>query len=524
MRCSSVINWAKVPEMPASDSATPLLEAHGIGKYFGNVVALHDVSFDVRAGEVHALVGENGAGKSTLLAIVNGLQKPDDGELLLYGRPSTLAGPLQARRNGLALVHQELALCPNLTVAENLFLGQEPRNAFGQVKMAEMRARSATLLERLGARISPTQRAAELSLSERQLVEIGKALASEPKILVLDEPTASLTDEHVTLLLETVRRLRAEGLGIVYVSHRLEEVLDIADRVTVLRDGRVVARLDAAEATEPKLIRAMVGRDLGERFPPRHAPPRGEKLVETAGLGLNGRYRDINLALHAGEIVGIAGLMGCERESVIRTLFGLHVPDEGEIKVQGRAARFASAADAIDAGIAYLPADRKAEGLVLGMSVYDNLALCTLPRLSRLGMLSRIRQRLHGRALIDQLQIKAPAPHRGVVNLSGGNQQKVVLGKWIARGADVWIVEEPTRGVDVGGKQHIWQALHALSRDGKAILVVSSELPELMGLCDRIVVMSRGRITGEFERQAFEADAIARCAVMNGSGLPVENQ
>ncbi|WP_399677287.1 sugar ABC transporter ATP-binding protein [Xenophilus sp.] len=499
--------------MSAIGAATPLLEVRGIGKRFGAVAALQDVSFDVRPGEVHALVGENGAGKSTLLAIVNGLQQPDEGELFLLGRPTRLAGPLQARRSGLALVHQELALCPNMTVAENLFLGQEPRNALGRIDGALMHRRSAELLKRLGARISPQQRAATLSLSERQLVEIGKALAGQPRVLVLDEPTASLTDEHVALLLQTVERLRAEGLGIVYVSHRLEEVLRIADRITVLRDGRVAARFGAGEANEQKLIRAMVGRELGERFPPRQAPARGAKLIEAVGLGLRGRYRGIDLAVHAGEIVGIAGLMGCERESVIRTLFGLHAPDEGELRVRGRPMRFAGVGDAIEAGIAYLPADRKAEGLVLGMSVYDNLTLGTLAPLSRLGLVSRQRQQRRGGALIEQLRIKAPAPHRGVVNLSGGNQQKVVLGKWMARGADVWIVEEPTRGVDVGGKQHIWEALHGLSAEGKAILVVSSELPELMGLCDRIAVMSRGRITGEFERAAFDPDAIARCAV-----------
>lgn len=499
--------------MPANAAATPLLEVRGIGKRFGAVVALHDVSFDVQPGEVHALVGENGAGKSTLLAIVNGLQQPDDGELFLMGQPARLAGPFEARRCGLALVHQELALCPNMTVAENLFLGQEPRNAFGKVDTAAMHRRCAELLARLGANISSHRRASELSLSERQLVEICKALASEPRVLVLDEPTASLTDEHVTLLLKTVARLRTEGLGIVYVSHRLEEVIRIANRITVLRDGRVTARFGTDEANEQKLIRAMVGRDLGQRFPPRHAPAPGEKLIEASRLGLRGRYRDIDLTVHAGEIVGIAGLMGCERESLIRTLFGLHVPDEGQLKVRGQIVRFTSAGDAIEAGIAYLPADRKAEGLVLGMSVYDNLALGSLPRLSRAGILSKRKQRAQGRILIEQLQIKAPAPQRGVGNLSGGNQQKVVFGKWIARGADIWIVEEPTRGVDVGGKQHIWEALHRLSRDGKAILVVSSELPELMGMCDRIAVMSRGRITGEFERANFDADAIARCAV-----------
>jgi ribose transport system ATP-binding protein len=491
----------------------PLLEVRGVGKRFGAVTALHDVSFDVRPGEVHALVGENGAGKSTLLSIMNGLQRPDDGELLLLGERTTLTGPLQARRNGLALVHQELALCPNLTVAENLFLGQEPRNWSGRIARGVMQRESLELLRRMRADIAPERKVSDLSLSERQLVEICKALVGRPRVLVLDEPTASLTNEHVSMLLETIGRLRAEGLGIVYVSHRLEEVMAIADRVTVLRDGQVAARFDAAEADEERLIRAMVGRDLEHRFPARHAPERGARMIEAAGLGLHGRFRDVSLSAHAGEIVGIAGLMGCERESVIRTLFGLHAPDQGEIRVRGKPVRFANAGDAIDAGIAYLPADRKAEGLVLGMSVYDNLSLGTLPSLSRFGLLSRRRQRSRGDELIERLQIKAPEPERAVVNLSGGNQQKVVLGKWLSRGADVWLIEEPTRGVDVGGKSQIWEALHRVSREGKAIIVVSSELPELMGICDRIAVMSRGRVTGEFDRAAFDADAIARCAV-----------
>lgn len=497
----------------AATASSPLLEVRGIGKRFGAVTALQGVGFSVQPGEVHALVGENGAGKSTLLSIVNGLQRPDEGALFLDGQPTVLQGPLDASRRGLSLVHQEIALCPNLTVAENLFLGHEPRNRWGRIDQAALLRGSAQVLQRLHAEIDPRRRVSELSLSECQLVEICKALARNPRVLVLDEPTASLTSEHVRSLLATLERLRGEGLGIVYVSHRLEEVLAIADRITVLRDGQVAARLDARQATEDQLIRAMVGRELGERFPPRPPGAPGALLLEARGLGLQGRYRDVNLSVRAGEVVGIAGLLGCERESVIRTLFGLHKPDQGEIRIRGQARRLRSPSEAIEAGIAYLPADRKAEGLVLDMSVYDNLTLGALPSISRAGLVSRNRQRRCADALIERLRIKVADAARGVVNLSGGNQQKVVLGKWIARGADVWIVEEPTRGVDVGGKPQIWEALHQLAAQGKAILVVSSELPELMGICDRIAVMSRGRVTGHFERSAFDADAIARCAV-----------
>lgn len=500
-------------EATSAAAGALLLEVSDIHKRFGAVAALQGVSFDVRAGEVHALVGENGAGKSTLLSIMNGLQNADQGELRLGGAPCTLDGPLAARRSGLALVHQELALCANLTVAENIFLGNEPCSAFGAVDMPAMEARSRVLLDAMQVQIDPRTLVASLSLSERQLVEICKALAGAPRVLVLDEPTASLTDVHVQTLLAMIRRLRDQGLGIVYVSHRLEEVLAISDRITVLRDGAVAARFPAVEADEQRLVRAMVGRELGERFPPRDAPAPGAVLLKVDGLGVQGRFQDVSFELRAGEIVGIAGLLGCERETVIRSLFGLHAPSAGHIHVDGAPRRFAQPADAIDAGIAYLPADRKAEGLVLGMSVHDNLALTTLPAISRFGLISRRRRNAGTSALIRRLQIKARDPDRGVVNLSGGNQQKVVLGKWIARAARVWIVEEPTRGVDVGGKPQIWEALLAASREGKAILMVSSELPELMGICDRILVMSRGRLTGEFARAHFDAAEIAHRAV-----------
>lgn len=501
--------------MPTLETTTtmPILDVRGIGKRFGHVTALSDVSFDVHAGEVHALVGENGAGKSTLLSIMNGLQAPDSGELRLNGRRVTLDGAAAARRQGMAMVHQELALCPNLTVAENLFLCNEPQTRFGVVDMRAMCRRAHELLEAMSVAVDPLRLVSTLSLSERQLVEICKGLASNPQVLVLDEPTASLTDDHVGKLLTTLRRLRGEGLAVIYVSHRLEEVLAIADRITVLRDGAVVDRFPVDQATESRMIHAMVGRSLGERFPPRTDQEFGAPVLEGSRMAVAGCFDDISLSVRAGEVVGIAGLLGCERETVIRALFGIHKLDSGKISVKGVVRRFRHSLDAIRAGIAYLPADRQGEGLVLGMSVHDNLALTTLSRLSRWGLISRRARNRQGRALIDRLRIKAGNPESNVVNLSGGNQQKVVLAKWLARDADILIVDEPTRGVDIGGKEQIWQALRQASQEGRAILMVSSELPELMGLCDRILVMSRGRVTGDFSRDQFDATEIARCAV-----------
>ncbi len=491
----------------------PLLEVRGIHKAFRGVVALDEVAFDVLPGEVHALVGENGAGKSTLLSIMNGLQAADAGEIRLSGEPVRLRSPAVARANRLAMVHQELVLCPNMTVAENVFVGAEPLTAFGRIDRRRMEQDTRALLERIGVDLDPAAPVAALSLSQRQIVEICKALAARPRVLVFDEPTASLVEAQVESLLAIIRRLREEGLGIVYVSHRLREVLSIADRVTVLRDGRIIDTLPVAEADEARLIRLMVGRDLVDQFPAPRIRVDGPPLLEVDKLGVDGAFADVSFSIRGGEILGIAGLMGCAREVVVRSLFGLDPADRGEIRVRGQRQRIASPRQAIAAGIGYMPADRKKEGLVLEMAVQDNLVLPVLPRVARSGLLSRRRRRTLVDDMIGRLQIRLGDPATEVANLSGGNQQKVVIGKWLAREGDILLVEEPTRGVDVGAKPQIWAALDDLAARGKAILLVSSELPELMGVCDRIVVMSCGRVTGCFARPDFSAEEIARCAV-----------
>ncbi len=496
-----------------AQSAVPLLSVRGICKSFAGVAALKDVVFDVLPGEVHALVGENGAGKSTLLSIINGLQPPDSGAIEIAGRPVALSTPAVARANRLAMVHQELMLCPNLTVADNIFMSAEPRTFFGKIDRATMERNTRDLLLRVNVYLDPATEVSRLSLAERQIVEICKALAAKPRVLVFDEPTASLADAQVESLLAIIRRLRAEGIGIVYVSHRLREVFAIADRITVLRDGRIIDTRPAREMDEAEVIRLMVGRDLDHQFPP--APERvfGDVLIEADRIGARGEFEDISFAVRAGEIVGIAGLMGCARENVVRALFGIQPIDSGEIRVRGRRRRLGRPGHAIRDGIGYMPADRKKEGLVLGMSVHDNLVLPVLRRVSRAGLLSRLRRRDVADRMVRDLEIRLASSATEVVNLSGGNQQKVVIGKWLAHGGDILLVEEPTRGVDVGAKPQIWAALHGLANAGKAVLLVSSELPELMGVCDRILVMSCGRMTGTFMRDAFSAEAIARCAV-----------
>jgi ribose transport system ATP-binding protein len=496
--------------MPAD---APLLEVHAIRKSFPGVVALADVSFDVLPGEVHALVGENGAGKSTLLAIMNGLQAPDSGEIRREGRPIQLRNPSVARANRLALVHQELVLCPNLTVAENILLGQEPKSRFGRSDRKAMHQAARRILETIHVDLDPARLTGELSLNEQQIVEICRALASNPEVLVFDEPTASLNDDQVGHLLAIIRKLRAKGLGIVYVSHRLSEVLDIADRITVLRDGRVIETLEAQQASEARLIKLMVGRD---QVPSQiaHAPRQlGDVMLEAKSIGAAGLFDDVSLAIRSGEILGIAGLLGCQREAVVRALFGSQPITRGEICVQQRPRKFRSPGEAIKAGLGFLPADRKREGLVLPMSVGDNIALTLLSRLASFGfMRSRRRNRL-AQDLIRTLAAKVSGPAQPAVELSGGNQQKIVIAKWIARGGDIFLIEDPTRGVDVGAKPQIWRAVHELAGKGKAILLVTSELQELMDVSDRIIVMSRGRVTGHFTRPEFSVESIARCAV-----------
>ncbi|WP_376706114.1 sugar ABC transporter ATP-binding protein (plasmid) [Mesorhizobium sp. ISC25] len=490
-----------------------LLEVQSIRKAFPGVVALADVTFDLKAGEVHALVGENGAGKSTLLSVMNGLIAPDSGEIRIEGQPVVLSDPTVALANRLSLVHQELVLCPNLSVAQNIFLGREPAARLDRNNRAALNRMARELLDEIHVSLDPSRPVCELSLNEQQVVEICRALASRPKVLVFDEPTASLNDDQVGHLLAVIRKLKASGLGIVYVSHRLGEVLDIADRVTVLRDGRVVGTRDVADLDETALVSMMVGREHKPGQSAYKERRQGSVALEAKAIGKTGVFDDVSLEVRAGEIVGIAGLLGCQRESVARAIFGASSIDRGEIRVHGKRAPLRSPRDAIASGIAFMPADRKGEGLVLPMSVGDNLGLTILRRFGRFGFLKRRQKNASANDLVRKLAIKASGLSQLASQLSGGNQQKIVIGKWIARGGDIVIAEDPTRGVDVGAKFEIWRAIQGLADEGKAVLLLTTELQEMMDACDRILVMSRGRITGHFQREDFSAEAIAHCFV-----------
>lgn len=488
---------------------SPLLEVRRVTRTFPGVTALSEVDFDVRPGEVHALVGENGAGKSTLLSIMNGLLPPDSGEIRLEGTVVELDGPAEAIANRLAMVHQELVLCPNLSVAENIFLGREREASGGSGRRRDLLARTRDLLNEIRVDLDPAQPVGELSLNEQQIVEICRALSSRPKVLVFDEPTASLEDDQVAHLLEIIRKLRESGMGIVYVSHRMNEVFAISDRVTVLRDGHTVSTASASKLDERGLVSLMVGRDYDPSVSSYRSREHGEIAIEVAGLGRDGVYEDICFHVRKGEILGLAGLLGCQRDTVVRSIFGALHPDRGSIHIHGRPVSMHSPRQAIANGVSLMPADRKEEGLVLDMSVQDNLTLTILDRVRRLGMVDPGRRRSLAYRLIRQLSAKVSSPAQSVKSLSGGNQQKIVIGKWVARDADIVIAEDPTRGVDVGAKAEIWTALQELAENGRAVILITTELEELMGACDRILVMSRGRITGEYARSDFDAETIA---------------
>jgi len=470
----------------------PRLEMRGIAKRFGPTVALAGVDLAVRPGEVHALVGENGAGKSTLMKVLSGAHEPDAGELRLDGQPFRPRGPLDARRHGVAMIYQELSLAPHLTVEENILLGIEPARA-GLLKLGEIRRRAREALAQLGhADIRPEMRTGRLSVGAQQLVEIARALVVHCRVLVLDEPTSSLAGDDVERLFALIRRLREQGLAIVYISHFLEEVLRIGDRYTVLRDGRTVGTGQLANVTAPDLVALMVGRELKELFPRSKRAP-GEVLLEVRGLGGAVKPEAASLELRRGEVLGIAGLVGAGRTELLRTLFGLDPVRRGEVRV-GAYLGPASPTRRLAQGVGLLSEDRKGEGLAAGLSVADNLTLSHLGGLGPGGLIFPSRQGAAARQWVARLAIRCRSPWQRVSELSGGNQQKVALARLLHHGVDVLLLDEPTRGIDVGSKAQIYQLMDELAVQGKAVLLVSSYLPELMGVADRIAVMCRGRL------------------------------
>jgi rhamnose transport system ATP-binding protein len=475
-----------------------LLSAESIAKSFAGVQALQGVSLELRPGEVHALVGENGAGKSTLIKIITGAVKPDSGTLTVEGRVVSNHSPAQAKSLGIAAVYQQPALFPDLTVAENIALALESADIWRRVDWSARNRLARELLERAGAEIDPARTVSTLSMPEQQIVEIAKAIGANARVLILDEPTASLTDREVERLFRVIRTLRDEGHGIIYISHRLEEIASIADRVTVLRDGRSIATRDMREVEPAELIRLMVGRDIAAVFPKR-AVPIGDVVLEVRGLH-SPAIHDVSFSVRRGEILGLAGLVGAGRTELAETLFGLTPAEGGEILLHGKAVRIESPSDAIGLHIGYLPEDRRQHGVVLEMAVAANVSMASLGAVSKSGLIDDGAERRLARQFVDQLRVKTESLYAETGSLSGGNQQKVALARWLAIEPEVLILDEPTQGVDIGSKSEIHQMMGDLAEKGMAMIMISSELPEILGMSDRIAVMRGGGIAGVLSR------------------------
>jgi len=495
-----------------------LLKLTSISKAFAGVQALKAVSFDLKAGEVHALVGENGAGKSTLIKVITGAHHPDQGSIEIQGVPVAEIDPVRARSLGIAAIYQQPALFPDLTVAENIAIGLEPGGAWRRIRWRERRDRARLVLERIGARIDPQTEVRRLSMPEQQLVEIARALGANARILIMDEPTASLSDQEVERLFRVIHDLKSQGKGIIYISHRLEELPQIADRVTTLRDGVLIGTRRMGEVSRAELIRLMVGRELSAVFP-KTAARLGDTVLETRGLSCPGSgVRDINLSVRAGEIVGLAGLVGAGRTELAETLFGLTPATSGEIRLRDKPVVIDRPARAVDLGIAYLPEDRRRHGVILEMSTAANTTLATLGAITRMGLLDFDRERATALRLVRQLGIKTSSIDAPVENLSGGNQQKVALARWLAASPTLLILDEPTQGVDVGAKAEIHRLMCDLAGRGLAILMISSELPEILGMSDRIAVMYGGTIAGVLDRETATQEAVLERALGHVAG------
>jgi rhamnose transport system ATP-binding protein len=499
----------------AASEAAPLFRLSGVTKRFGGVVAVQEVDFELRPGEVHALVGENGAGKSTLMKIVDGLYEPDEGSLEVNGEPASFSSPRDAEAAGIAMIPQELDLFPELSIAENLFVGRKrPRTRWGGLDWSTMQQEARRRLDALGVELDVTALVKGLSAANGQIVAIARALVGDARAVVMDEPTSSLTDREARQLFRIIEDLTSDGVGVVYISHRLEEIFQIADRVTVLRDGRHIATAPASGLDAEELVRLMVGRPLNELFS-RHPHDPGEVALEVRGLGRAGEFEGVDLTLRRGEIVGLAGLVGAGRTELAQAIFGIRAPEEGEILVDGEEARIHSPQAAMEKGIFYVPEERRSQGLILPFSIKNNITLSILDRISRFGFVPRS-ERQTAERFARELSIRGAEMSDPVIRLSGGNQQKVVVAKSLAREPSVLLLDEPTRGVDVGAKSEIYRLIDDLARDGMAILLISSELEEVLSMSDRVMVMREGRINGEFERSEATQEAVMTAATGGG--------
>jgi rhamnose transport system ATP-binding protein len=490
---------------------TPVLALEGVSKSFGAVRALRDVSLRLYAGEAHALAGENGAGKSTLIKTLAGVHRPDTGSVLIDGEPVVLHGPADARDAGVAVIYQEPTLFPDLSVAENIYVGRQPRRSLGRVDHRAMREAAAALFARLGVDLDPERPARGLSIADQQLVEIAKALSFDARVLIMDEPTAALTGSEVARLFGVVRALRESGAAVLFISHRLEEVFALCQRVTTLRDGAWIATEPVEGLTEDDLVRRMVGRDLDELYP-KQKTELGDVALSVRRLTREGVFTDVSFEVRHGEIVALAGLVGAGRSEVARAIFGVDRWDAGEVEVDGRRLKPGAPSLAMAAGLALVPEDRRAQGLVMDMSIARNINLTGLRATSRAGLMDRGAERSRAVDWAVRLQVKYARLADVVGTLSGGNQQKVVLAKWLSTDPRVLVVDEPTRGIDVGTKAEVHRLLSRLAADGLAVLMISSDLPEVLGMADRVLVMHEGRLAAEIARADATEESVMAAA------------
>ncbi len=500
-------------------SEDTILEFRDISKSFPGVQALDHVSFNVKRGDVHAIVGENGAGKTTLMKIAAGLYQPDDGHVLVNGQQVQIRDAQQALGLGIAMVPQELNLVPEMTVAENILLGIEPRQILGMVDTQQLHRKACEILASLGLGIDTHEKIKNLTVAQQQVVQIARALAFRCNILIMDEPTASLSQRETETLFENIRRFRQLGTTVLYISHRLQEVFDIADRITVLRDGKLMRTMDRTEATQDEIVRLMIGRSLSEFLLGREQRKRGgEVVLEGRGLTREGLFKDISFALHRGEILGFAGLVGARRSEVFSSVIGFSPLDSGEILFEGKPVTIKSPADAIRLGIGYLPEERKRLGIFLVMSVLHNISLPFLKRFQRLSVVNRKTENAEGTRLSQQLRIQTPSLSQQVMYLSGGNQQKVILARWLGSGVKVLILDEPTRGIDVNAKAEIHALIADMAAQDKSIVLISSELQELMAIADRIIVMREGHVVAEVYPKEVTEEDVLRLAMWGTNG------
>ncbi|GKH31736.1 sugar ABC transporter ATP-binding protein [Muricomes sp. OA1] len=487
-----------------------ILELRHITKLYPGVVALDDVSLGFSRGEVHAIVGENGAGKSTFIKVITGAIAPTQGTLIFEGKQIEDNTPQKSMALGITAIYQELNLLKHLSVAENIYYNRY-RKKRGLIDFRGMEEDAAKVLDRLGVKIDPKMLVKDLSVGYQQLVEIAKSLSQDVKVMIMDEPSAALTNSELQYLFEIVKTLKQEGMAILYISHRMEEIFQLCDKVSVFRDGHYIKTMDVKDTTQEELIRLMVNRELNDTFP-EFIPDRGEKVLEVQNVCTE-LLKDVSFEAYRGERLGFAGLVGAGRTETARAVYGADKMQKGEIRIKGRPVNIQSPEDAIKHGIALIPEDRKQQGLFLNMSVKDNISFVYAPRITNvLGLINRNKEEEACRQQIEKLTVKTPTMRQLVKNLSGGNQQKVILGKWLLMNCDIIIFDEPTRGIDVGAKQEIYELINELARQGKAVILISSELPELMGMSDRVIVMAEGRISGELKKEQIHQEKILELA------------